>query len=260
MPTTIGTLAALLGCVIDTTAAFAPGAAAPPLLHAVRPARTPASPLLSEEGGGPFAALSGLGEKVGGLGKQAGEMGGKVMGMFGGSDSTDADKAEESDDDKMTLDKVASFGIAGILSIAVAETVFWVLSFPTSELLYFVSTGEWIDLTNQEGQLKFLAFTAGWGALGGVIAQYRTVLTAAAMTPWMDTYAHTESPRTHALSFSHSLSDACFSSARAASNVVKPYVNPALERFEWLPFGKGDANAEEPPASELVPEPMKDQA
>jgi len=149
MPTTIGTLAAILGCVIDTTAAFAPGAAAPPLLHAVRPARTPASPLLSEEGGGPFAALSGLGEKVGGLGKQAGEMGGKVMGMFGGSDSTDADKAEESDDDKMTLDKVASFGIAGILSIAVAETVFWVLSFPISEVLYYVSTGEWINLLEQ---------------------------------------------------------------------------------------------------------------
>ena len=37
--------------------------------------------------------------------------------------------------------------------------MFWVLSFPTSELLYFVSTGEWIDLLSQEGQLKFLAFT-----------------------------------------------------------------------------------------------------
>jgi hypothetical protein len=138
-----------------------------------------------------------------------------------------------------TLEKVASLGIAGVLSIAVAETVFWVLSFPMSEVLYFVSTGEWIDLLTQEGQLKFLAFTvnldslilctaygrlgaaahhlhylcqaarrspraascaarrphprssarcsqAGWGALGGVIAQYRTVLTAAAMTPWMD--------------------------------------------------------------------------
>ena len=35
----------------------------------------------------------------------------------------------------------------------------------------------------QEGQVKFLAFTAGWGALGGAIAQYRTVLTAAAITP-----------------------------------------------------------------------------
>ena len=71
---------------------------------------------------------------------------------------------------------------------------------------------------------------------------------------------HREPANTRPLSLPLSLSNACCSSARAASNVVKPYVNPALERFEWLPFGKGDANAEEPPASELVPEPMKDQA
>ena len=115
---------------------------------------------------------------------------------FGGSKTEDKTAAEGQsvaakddkgkEDEGMTLEKIASFGIAGVLSIAVAETVFWVLSFPTSELLYFLATGEWIDLFSQEGQLKFLAFTAGWGALGGVIAQYRTVLTAAAMTPWMD--------------------------------------------------------------------------
>jgi len=114
-------------------------------------------------------------------------------------------EAEGDENSKMTIEKVASFGIAGILSIAVAESVFWILSFPTSELLYFVSTGEWIDLLTQEGQLKFLAFTAGWGAIGGVIAQYRTVLTAAAMTPWMD------------------------------ANVVKPYVNPVLAKFGQEP-------------------------
>ena len=76
-----------------------------------------------------------------------------------------------------------SLGLAGVLSIAVAETVFWVLSFPTSELVYYIATGEWIDLFSQEGQVKFLAFTVGWGGIGGIIAQYRTVLTAAAMTP-----------------------------------------------------------------------------
>uniref|UniRef100_A0A7S0P1Y8 Uncharacterized protein n=1 Tax=Calcidiscus leptoporus TaxID=127549 RepID=A0A7S0P1Y8_9EUKA len=101
-----------------------------------------------------------------------------------------------------TLEKVAKLGIAGVLSIAVAETVFWVLSFPVSELVYFLSTGEYIDLLEQEGQLKFLAFTAGWGAVGGAIAQYRTVLTAAAMTPWMD------------------------------RTVVQPFVVPLLERFK----------------------------
>jgi hypothetical protein len=106
----------------------------------------------------------------------------------------------EDDDDKMTIKKIAEFGIAGIIAISVAESVFWVLSFPTSELLFYLSTGEWIDLTQQDGQVKFLAFTAGWGALGGAIAQYRTVITAAAMTPWID------------------------------KNVVKPYINPLLEK------------------------------
>lgn len=85
----------------------------------------------------------------------------------------------------------------------------------TSELLYYFSTGEWIDLTNQEGQVKFLAFSAGWGALGGVIAQYRTVLTAAALTPWMD------------------------------REVVKPYVQPAIDRFRGGEGGGGEVGGGE---------------
>mmetsp|Transcript_38609 Transcript_38609/g.66272 ORF Transcript_38609/g.66272 Transcript_38609/m.66272 type:complete len:203 (-) Transcript_38609:41-649(-) len=117
-------------------------------------------------------------------------------------DESSLEAAGEQEEEGWTLDKVAALGLAGVLSIAVAETVFWVLSFPISELLYFVSTGEWIDLLSQEGQLKFLAFTAGWGALGGVVAQYRTVLTAAAMTPWMD------------------------------ENVVKPYLQPIIDGWK----------------------------
>ena len=44
------------------------------------------------------------------------------------------------------------------------------LSFPISELLYFTSTGEWIDLFSQEGQIKFLAFSvsAREGSGGGL--------------------------------------------------------------------------------------------
>ena len=60
------------------------------------------------------------------------------------------------------------------------------------------------QLLGTASKTEFLAFTAGWGAIGGVIAQYRTVLTAAAMTPWMDRV------------------------------IVKPYVQPVLERL-----GKG---------------------
>eukprot|EP00908_Phaeocystis_cordata_P006962 Transcript_17605.p4 GENE.Transcript_17605~~Transcript_17605.p4 ORF type:complete len:231 (-),score=50.05 Transcript_17605:118-810(-) len=86
------------------------------------------------------------------------------------------------DEEGWTIDKVAKLGLAGVISIAVAETVFWVLSFPVSAIVYYIATGEWIDLFTQDGQVKFLAFTAGWGALGGAIAQYRTVLTVA---PWL---------------------------------------------------------------------------
>lgn len=41
----------------------------------------------------------------------------------------------EGEESEWTLDKVASLGLAGVLSIAVAESVFWILSFPLSELL-----------------------------------------------------------------------------------------------------------------------------
>lgn len=109
---------------------------------------------------------------------------------------------KDGDDEGWTLDKVAALGLAGVLSIAVAESVFWLLSFPVSAVVYYVATGEWINLLEQEGQVKFLAFTAGWGALGGAIAQYRTVLTAAAITPWMD------------------------------RTVVKPYLTPLIDNFK----------------------------
>ena len=48
--------------------------------------------------------------------------------------------------------QVAKLGLAGVLSIAVAETVFWVLSFPVSAVVYYGATGEWIDLMTQDGQ------------------------------------------------------------------------------------------------------------
>ena len=212
-PTSYGARAALVAvlCWASGAAGFALSparAATPPPMLQPRLARTPVSPRLAED---VAAVMKEDGEKEG--------------------------VAAEEDDGKMTIEKVASFGIAGILSIAVAETVFWVLSFPTSEGLYFLGTGEWIDLFSQEGQLKFLAFTAGWGALGGVIAQYRTVLTAAAMTPWMDQCAP-RPPNNNwpvRLAPSPRRADARWH-VRARRNVVKPYVQPVLDRF-----GKGEA-------------------
>ena len=64
--------------------------------------------------------------------------------------AVDGDKKEE--EEGWTIDKVAALGLAGVLSIAVAESVFWVLSFPISAIVYYVATGEWIDLFTQDGQ------------------------------------------------------------------------------------------------------------
>ena len=179
----------LAGCLVSAAGGFSVGPAAP-RPHAVR-----SRPLLLKS---PLEVVEDAVNKIKLLVQQQGQQQEEEEEQ----PAQQPADAEGEDDGKMTLEKVASFGIAGVLSIAVAESVFWILSFPLSEALYFASTGEWIDLLSQEGQLKFLAFTAGWGALGGVIAQYRTVLTAAAMTPWMD------------------------------ANVVRPYVNPLLERFK----------------------------
>ena len=65
-------------------------------------------------------------------------------------DDKAGDKKEE--EEGWTIDKVAALGLAGVLSIAVAESVFWVLSFPISAIVYYVATGEWIDLFTQDGQ------------------------------------------------------------------------------------------------------------
>ena len=42
----------------------------------------------------------------------------------------DEKKGKEEEEGGWTIDKVAALGLAGVLSIAVAETVFWVRSFP----------------------------------------------------------------------------------------------------------------------------------
>ena len=67
-------------------------------------------------------------------------------------DDKAGDKKEE--EEGWTIDKVAALGLAGVLSIAVAESVFWVLSFPISAIVYYVATGEWIDLFTQDGQAR----------------------------------------------------------------------------------------------------------
>lgn len=73
-------------------------------------------------------------------------------------------KAEDKSDvvqgtEPSAFDRVASTGLAGVLAIAAAESIFWALGMPLAELWVYFTTGELIDLTTQEGQLQAAGFT-----------------------------------------------------------------------------------------------------
>ena len=109
-------LLAVVACILATASAFtlAPALYPLPAPHAAAARTAPVQ--AAEPGGNPLSALL---PKIGNGEKKEG---------------TQLEAVETEEKEEMTLEKIASFGIAGILSIAVAETVFWVLSFPTSEV------------------------------------------------------------------------------------------------------------------------------
>ena len=86
------------------------------------------------------------------------------------------------------FDKVASTGLAGVLAIAAAESIFWALGMPLATIWVKVTTGDWIDLMTPEGQLQAAGFTFGYGGFATVILQYRVTLFAIPLVPIMQRY------------------------------------------------------------------------
>lgn len=84
------------------------------------------------------------------------------------------------------MEQVASKGLAGVLAIFVAEAIFWAAGIPLAELWFKFSTGEWVDLSTPEGQLKATAFSFGYGGFATVILQYRVTLFAIPLVPIME--------------------------------------------------------------------------
>jgi hypothetical protein len=84
------------------------------------------------------------------------------------------------------FDQVASKGLAGVLAIAAAEAIFWALGVPLASLYVKYTTGEWIDLTSQEGQLQAAGFSFGYGGFATLILQYRVTLFAIPLVPLME--------------------------------------------------------------------------
>ena len=89
-------------------------------------------------------------------------------------------------EEESAFDKVASMGLAGVLAIAVAESIFWALGVPLAALYYKFTTGEWIDMMTTDGQLKAAGFSFGYGGFATVILQYRVTLFAIPLVPVMD--------------------------------------------------------------------------
>ncbi len=87
---------------------------------------------------------------------------------------------------KSVLEQVASKGLAGVLAIFVAEAIFWAAGVPLAELWFKLTSGEWIDLSTSEGQLKATAFSFGYGGFATVILQYRVTLFAIPLVPIME--------------------------------------------------------------------------
>eukprot|EP00600_Ochromonadales_sp_CCMP1393_P006923 CAMPEP_0174954600 /NCGR_PEP_ID=MMETSP0004_2-20121128/517_1 /TAXON_ID=420556 /ORGANISM="Ochromonas sp., Strain CCMP1393" /LENGTH=136 /DNA_ID=CAMNT_0016202437 /DNA_START=125 /DNA_END=535 /DNA_ORIENTATION=+ len=96
--------------------------------------------------------------------------------------STDNDE----DEGPSAFEQVASKGLAGVLAIAAAEAIFWALGVPLAALWVKYTTGEWIDLTSQEGQLQAAGFSFGYGGFATLILQYRVTLFAIPLVPIME--------------------------------------------------------------------------
>lgn len=102
--------------------------------------------------------------------------------------SNDNDDINKKLENKSAFEKVASAGLAGVLAIAVAEAIFWALGVPLAEAWYKLTTGEWIDITTSDGQLKAAGFSFGYGSFATLILQYRVTLFAIPLVPIMERF------------------------------------------------------------------------
>eukprot|EP01040_Poterioochromonas_malhamensis_P009363 gene9363-10166_t len=98
----------------------------------------------------------------------------------------DSSSSSPTSNGKTVLEQVASKGLAGVLAIFVAEAIFWAAGVPLAELWFKLTSGEWIDLSTSEGQLKATAFSFGYGGFATVILQYRVTLFAIPLVPIME--------------------------------------------------------------------------
>ena len=112
----------------------------------------------------------------------------KLPAVGGKQNDNPIERISDKKEEETAFEKVASMGLAGVLAIAVAESIFWALGVPLAELYYKFTTGEWIDIMTTDGQLKAAGFSFGYGGFATVILQYRVTLFAIPLVPLMQKY------------------------------------------------------------------------
>lgn len=97
-------------------------------------------------------------------------------------------KVDGEEKEESAFDKVAQMGLAGILAITAAESIFWAAGVPLAALYYKYTTGEWIDIMSTDGQLKAAGFSFGYGGFATAILQYRVTIFAIPLVPFMQKF------------------------------------------------------------------------
>lgn len=85
------------------------------------------------------------------------------------------------------MSKVKATGVAGLVSYALWEFVFWAVSTPTAIIIYHQTTGEWPNFSNPESTAKVSAVIFGFLNVARALVPVRIGLTLATV-PLVDQY------------------------------------------------------------------------
>jgi len=108
----------------------------------------------------------------------------EVEGVPGSAEFIKSDDSVVEAKEPSAIDKIKEAGLSGTVSYAGWEFLFWVISIPTSVLAYHQTTGEWLDLSDSEGQAKLVAFSTAFLTFARVLVPVRIAL-ALATAPWV---------------------------------------------------------------------------
>ena len=100
---------------------------------------------------------------------------------------TKMDIKPDSENNNSKLDpitKIKDAGKAGVISYAITELSFWIISIPTSIFLFTISTGTLPDLSTQEGITIIGGYSFALLTFARTIVPLRIAL-ALAITPWI---------------------------------------------------------------------------